>query len=138
MATINLDNLVSNLQDRATAKQGRIAASGNLAGMRVPLAALSHAWRPMSPGSHTERDPMSRPTPSATTLTGVAVKRAGRSAASRSGFPATSRTSSALFTVLPTNVRHDCLSNVCREPRPNGLAGHQPGRGMAPAYSSGK
>ena len=36
MAKINLDNLVKNLQARNTAKQDRIAASGNLAGMRVP------------------------------------------------------------------------------------------------------
>ena len=138
MATINLDNLVKNLQAGNTAKQGRIAASGYLAGMRIPTAVLSHPWRLVSPGSHAEPEPMPRSTMSVSTLTALTVKRAGRSAASRSGSPASSRTSAAPFTVFPTSARHDCLSDVCRETRPDGLTGRQPGRGLAPAYSSGK
>jgi len=138
MATINLDNLVKTLQCRNTAKQDRIAASGNLAGMRVPPAVLSHPWRLESPGSHSEPEPLLRSAISVIALVVMAVKRAGRSAASRSGFPATSRTSTAPFTVFQTGDRHDCLSNVCAEPRMNGLAGYQPGRGRVHAYSSGK
>ncbi len=138
MATINLDNLVNNLQAGNTAKQGRLAASGYLAGVRVPTAILSHPWRPMSPGSHTEPEPMTRSTMSVSTLTALTVKRAGRSAASRSGIPATSRTSAAPSTVFPTSARHDCQSNVCRGIRLDGLTGSNPGRGQAPAHSSGK
>ena len=138
MAKINLDNLVKTLTARNTAKQDRIATSGSLVAMRVPPAVLSHQWRPVSPGSQSEPEPMSLSTIRVVTLTGLTAKRAGRPTASRSGFPATSRTSSKPFGVFQTNDRHDCLSDVCCETRRDGLAGYRPGRGTAPAYSNGK
>jgi hypothetical protein len=138
MAKINLDNLVKTLTAGNTAKQDRIAASGNLVAMRVPPAVLSHSWRCVSPGSQTEPEPSSQSTIGVATLTGLTAKRAGRPTASRSGFPATSRTSSKPFSVFQTDDRHDCQSDVCRETRQDGLPGYQPGRGTAPAYSNGK
>ncbi len=139
MAKINLDNLVKNLRVRHAAKQDRIATSGNLGTPVMPTAVLSPEWRPMSPGSHAEPEPMPRSTSiGVTTLKRLAAKRTGRLDASRSGFLASSRTSSMPFRVFQTGDRHDCLSNVCRETRRNGLAGYQPGRGTAAAYSNGK
>lgn len=138
MAKIILDNLVKTLTARNTAKQDRIATSGVLVAMHVPTAVLSHQWRPLSPGSQAEPEPMSRSTIGVVTLLAMTAKRTGRPTASRSGYPATSRTSSRPFSAFQPNDRHDCLSNVCRETRRDGLAGHQPGHGTAPAYSNGK
>jgi len=138
MAKINLDNLVKTLKARNTAKQDRIATSGSLVAMRVPPAVLSYPWRFVSPGSQTEPEPMSRSSIGVVTLTGLTAKRAGRPTASRSGFPATSRTSSKPFGAFQKSDRHDCLSNVCRETHCDGLAGHEPGSGTAPASSNGK
>jgi hypothetical protein len=137
MAMNILDQMVKNLQ-AVNAKQGRIAVSGNLAGMRIPPAVLSHEWRLGSPGSHAEPDPKSRSAVDAKAYTAMAVTRAGRSAASRSGSLATSRTSPRPFTTLRQNVRHDCQSNVCREARLTGLTGRLSGRGMVPAEARGK
>jgi len=138
MATINLDNLVKSLQAVTTAKQDQLTVSGYRNGMRMPPAPLSHPWRLVSPGLRTESEPLSRTAISATALMVVAAKRPERPTASRSGFPVTCRTSAAPFTAHPSSDRHDCLSNVCADVRANGLAGQRPGRGMAPAYSSGK
>jgi hypothetical protein len=111
--------------------------SGNLTGLRFPPAVLSHEWRPMSPDCG-EFDPTPRSTLGAMALMAVA-KRAGRSAASRSGFSAvTSRASAAPLHVPHQSASHDYPSHDCREARSNGHAGYQPGCGSAPAYSRGR
>jgi hypothetical protein len=139
MAQNNLDTMMKNLQVRINAvKQGRIAMSGSLNGVHTPPAVLSHAWRHVSPDSRTDSEPTSRPVVSPA-LSATAVKRAGRPAANRSGLPALiSRASSAPFTRLQLDDRHDCQSNVCREAQDNGLTGYRPGCGMVPADSRGK
>ena len=137
MVQVNQDKLVKTLQVREATKQDRIAASGNLTGLRFPPAVLSHEWRPMSPGCG-EFDPPTRSVIGAMALM-TAVKRAGRSAASRSGFPAvTSRASAAPLHAPHQCASHDYPSHDCREARRNGKAGYQPGRGSAPAYSRGR
>jgi len=123
MATMNQDNLVKNLQDRNTAKQDRLAASGYRAGMRVPPTVLSHPWRLVSPGSHAEPEPMPQSAIGASTLTATIAKQVCRPTASRSGSPATGRPSSPPFTVQ-TAV--------------NGLAGHEPAGESVAAYRSGR
>jgi hypothetical protein len=50
MATMNLDNLVINLQARQTAKQGRIAVSEHRV-LPMPPAVMSPVWRHPSPSS---------------------------------------------------------------------------------------
>jgi hypothetical protein len=138
MAMNNLDMNVKTLRNRNAAMQDRIAASGSLAGMRIPPAVLSYEWRRVSPGSRSEPESMSGPTVCVTALTAVAVTRAGQLDASRSGFLASSRTDSRPFNALPKHDIHDCLSDGCRGVQRDGLAGHQPQRGTARAYSQGK
>jgi len=137
MAQVNQDKLVKTLQVRVATKQDRIAASGNLTGLRFPPAVLSHEWRPMSPGCD-ELDPPTRSVIGVMPLM-TAAKRAGRSAASRSGFAAvTSRAKAAPLHAPHHGVSHDYPSHDCREARRNGLTGYQPGRGSAPASSRGR
>jgi len=139
MAQMNQDNMVKTLTGRNVAAQDRIAASGRLTGLcGKPPAVLSHAWRPMSPGSLFEADPTPRSVMSHGLM--APVKRAGRPAASRSGLTAvTGGASAAPFEALHQTDSHDCLSHDCRGVRTNGLAGYRPGRcGMAPAYSRGR
>jgi hypothetical protein len=133
------DKNVKNLQPKQMGNQDRIAVSGSQAAMRIPPAVLSPAWRFVSPGSRTVMDPRSLPTVSVTALTEAAVKRAGRSAASRSGSLAvTSRTASRPFNAFHQHDNHDCLSHGCRETQQNGLAGYRPAYGTAQAFSRGK
>lgn len=137
MAQMKLDKMVKTLQVRSVTMQDRIAASGNLAGLRFPPAVLSHEWRLVSPDS-SELDPPTRPVVGAIAPTGGA-KRAGRPAASRSGSPAvTSRASAATFPAPHQHDRHDCLSHDCREALRSELTGYRPGRGPAPADSRGR
>jgi len=138
MAMNKLGMNVKTLPNRNAAKQDRIAASGSLAGMRIPPAVLSFEWRRVSPGSRYEPELRSQPTVCVTALTAVAVTRAGQLAASRSGFLASSRTDSRPFHVLPKHDIHDCLSDGCRGVQRDGLTGDQPRCGTAQAYSQGK
>ena len=137
MAQMKLDKMVKTLQVRSVTMQDRIAASGNLAGLRFPPAVLSHEWRLGSPGS-SELDPPTCPVVGAIAPT-AGAKRAGRPAASRFGSPAvTSRANAAPFQALRQDDRHDCLSHDCREALRNGETGYRPGRGPAPADSRGR
>jgi hypothetical protein len=140
MAMNKLDMIVKTLHTRNAAKQDRIAASGSLAGMRIPPAVLSHEWRLVSPGLHREQEPTSQPTVCVTVMTPttMAVKRAGQLAASRSGFLASCRADSRPFNAFQQDDIHDCLSNGCRGTQGDGLTGYQPGDGTARAYSQGK
>jgi hypothetical protein len=138
MAMNNLDMNVKSLQIRNAVKQDRIAASGSLAGMRIPPAVLSPEWRLVSPGSQPEMEAPSQPIVGVTTLTAVAVKRAGQLAASRSGFLASCRAASRPFHAFQLNDIHDCLSDGCRGTQRDGLTGYQPGYTTARPYSQGK
>jgi hypothetical protein len=138
MAMNILDTMQKTLPNRNAVKQDRIAMSGDVAGMRIPPAVLSPEWRLVSPGSPIEPEPALLPTASVTALTDMAVKRAGRLAASCSGLPATSRTVSRPFSAFHQRDSRDCLSHGCRQTRRIGLAGFQPGHGTAKAYSRGK
>jgi hypothetical protein len=138
MAMNKLDMNVKTLPTRNAGKQDRIAASGSMAGMRIPPAVLSPEWRLVSPGSQRLPEPTSRPTVRVTALTAVAVKRAGQLAASRSGSLASSRTDSRPFNAFHQHDIHDCLSDGCRGTQRDGLTGYRPGYGTARAYSQGK
>ncbi len=131
MVTKNLDTMVKNLRMPMTAKQVRFAASGNLTGLRISPAVLSHAWRHVSPGSpDTDADPEQR---SIAILAMRSVKRAGRLAASRLGsFFGTRRIGFSPVACLPSKASREYLSHGCLEAQRNRI------HGPIPPYSRGK
>lgn len=140
MAMTNLDKMTQTLLARKTAKQDQIAMSGNLVNLHQPSVILSHEWRRLSPGSYANPQPAFRSNVCDKAHTAMTVKRAGRSAASCSGyFSAPSRTITTPFSLLRLNDRHDCQSGVRREARENGIAGKRlPGCGRVLTDSRGK
>ena len=131
MVTKNLNTMVKSLRMPTTAKQVRFTASGNLTGLRLLPAVLSHAWRYASPGSP---DKGSDPEPRSIAILAMrSVKRAGRSAASRLGsFLGTRRIGFSPVACLPHSDSRDYLSNDYREAQRNRI------HGPIPPYSRGK
>jgi hypothetical protein len=132
MVMKNLDTMVNNLRMPMTAKQDRFTASGNLTGLRILSAVLSHAWRCVSPGSpESDADPEPRSIATAVVMRGG--NRAGRLAASRLGsFFVTRRIGFNPVACLPSNDSRDYLSNGYREAQRNRI------HGPIPPYSRGK
>jgi len=118
MVTMNLDNLVLNLQARLTAKQEQFAMSGNRAAM--PPAILSPDWRQSSPGSDTETDTATCIAGTATALPVKRVKRAER-IPSRSGlYVVSSRVRTPQHREFHQCHGHDYQSYVRCEVQPGG------------------
>ncbi len=85
MVKINQNLVQKTLKAVNVAKQDRIAASGNLTGMRLPPTTLSQERRP-APSSWANPEPALWSRVYVSTYMATTTKRAGRLAASRFGF----------------------------------------------------